>query len=408
MKKYPIIIFILFFAILIVFSFIKEPQKDNRIIIRFSSWGSQSETKILKQLINKYEEEKNIKIEFIHIPQNYFQKIHLLFASGLEPDVVFMNNQHIQKYIKANLIEDISSYINSEDFYEEALNCFKYKNGIYAFPRDISTLVIYYNKEILSKAGINPHKTIYDLKTFINALKEIKKQNIYGINYEADSLYWSYYLAANGGGIISDKTDKLIITTQESKNAIKLYSDMINKYKIMPSKAEIGSKTTAQMFINKEIAMYLGGRWMVPKFREVIDFDWDIMEFPTLNNNKLYSDASGWAISSKSKHKREAIEFVKYLSNENSLKEMANSGLIIPANKNAAKWLIKNDKNKKPKNSEIFLKMLNRTKPTPVNEHYASINDIINEKAEIIFSGQKTVEEVFDNRTIKKIESYLK
>ena len=406
MKK--IILFSITFILVLLLLYIPHIKNKENNIIRFSSWGSQSETAILKNIIKEYEKKYGIRIEFIHIPQNYFQKIQLLFASGLEPDVIFINNQNIRMYIKANLLEDLSPYINTNDFYDEALNCFKYKDGIYAIPRDISTLVLYYNKKILKESKINIEEKLKDLKTFTEILKKLHNENHFSINYETDSLFWTYYLASTGGGILSDDGKNLIINNEKSIAAIKLYTDLINLYKVMPSKGQIGSKTTAQMFINEELAMYLGGRWMVPKFREVINFDWDIMEFPSSDNNKLYADASGWAISKNSKNKKAAIEFIKFISNENSLKELAKTGLIIPANKKAAEWTINNDKNKAPAHSEIFIKMLKNTKPTPVNENYASINDIIKERIELVFSGKQTPEKAFDEKTIKKLESLIK
>ena len=48
---------------------------------------------------------------------NYFQKLHLLFASNMEPDVVLINNQNIPVYSKflTNLEEIIDSYIKKID-----------------------------------------------------------------------------------------------------------------------------------------------------------------------------------------------------------------------------------------------------------------------------------------------------
>ena len=60
--------------------------------------------------------------------------------------------------------------------------------------------------------------------------------------------------------------------------------------------------------------MYLSGRWLVPKFREVLTFDWDIIAFPVKDDAKILSDASGWGLSKESKHKQEAIDFIKFLS----------------------------------------------------------------------------------------------
>ena len=51
--------------------------------------------------------------------------------------------------------------------------------------------------------------------------------------------------------------------------------------------------------------------------------------------------------------------------------------------------------------------MLEYTKPTPVNENYNYINDILREKTQSIFSGEKKEEEVFEYKTINKLESKL-
>ena len=254
MKKIVFLLLFLFIFLLIIFHSYKNKNIENKITIKFSSWGSQSETIIINKLIKKYENDNpNIKIDFIHIPQNYFQKIQLLFASNLEPDVIFINNQNIKMYIKADMLEDLTSYIKKELYFNEALNCFKYNDKIYAIPRDISTLVIYYNKDMLKNAGINPNKDIKDIFSLKDSAIKLTNKNHFGINFEEDVLYWSYYLASNGGGIFSDDIKKLIITKPESIEALQLYTDLVNKYHAAPTKAEIGSMTTAQMFINKKI-----------------------------------------------------------------------------------------------------------------------------------------------------------
>lgn len=408
MKKNIFLLVTFFIIVLIIFFSYKNTNIEKKTIIKFSSWGSQSETLIIEDLIRKYEEiHPNIKIEFIHIPQNYFQKLQLLFASNLEPDVIFINNQNIKMYVKANLLEDMTTIIKKDEYYEEALNCFKDNNKIYAIPRDISTLVLYYNKEMLKEAGINPNKDIKDINSLKDSAIKLKNKNHFGINFEEEVLYWSYFLSSNGGGIYSDDMKKLIITEEKSIEALQLYTDLINKYHAAPTKSEIGSMTTAQMFINKKLAMYLSGRWITPKFRQTITFDWDIIEFPVSYNNKVYIDASGWAISKKSKNKTEAMKFIQFLSSDKSIDKMAQTGLIIPAKIKSAKKLIEEDKNKKPYHSYLFIEMLPKTKPTPINENYKIINDIIKETTEPLFNGKKDIKNTFDNKTKKKLESLI-
>lgn len=405
MKKILVIIFTILICIT-AFSKIKntEPQKT----IKFASWGSQSETKILKELLQDFEKNNKINVEFIHIPENYFQKIHMLFASNLAPDVIFTNNHHLKMYTDANLLEDLTQYIkNKEDFYSISLDCLSDNGKIYAIPRDISNLVLYVNKDALKEAKIEYKKKIETLDELKEIATKLTNDKRFGINFEENSLYWLYYLGANGGGIISDDLKKIIINTKKSSEALKLYADFANKYNIAPTKAQIGSMTTAQMFINQKIAMYLGGRWMVPKFRETITFDWDIVEFPSSIENKVFVDASGWAITKQSKQKENALKLILFLSSYESINRLAESGLIIPARiKSANKYMLK-EKNKKPNNSDIFLTMLENAKPTPTNKNYSEINDILKERIKNMLSGKNNVEDVIDKKIIRKVESLL-
>ena len=211
-----------------------------------------------------------------------------------------------------------------------------------------------------------------------------------------------YYLASNGGGAITDNKTDLLINTEESLSALNFYSNLINEYRIIPTKADVGSMTSAQMFINGKLAMYLGGRWMFPAFSETITFDWGTTTFPSSTKNKLYIDASGWAISKKSKKKDKAVELVKFLSSKNASIKFVKSGLIVPARKDTIEiFLQENNKN------NAFIEMLENAKPTPTNKNYSKINDILKEKSQTIFTQNIKAENIFDKKTINKLESLL-
>ncbi len=401
MKKIIIFLSVLLLAGLIYVYKPKEAQ-DSRIVLSFSFWGSQSETAVLNQVIQNYElNNPDIKINCIHVPKNYFQKLQLLFASGLEPDIIFINSSNIKMYINAGLIEDLTPFFDKSDFFPQALNCFSKNGKIYAVPRDISNLVIYYNKDLLNNINLT------SINDILAVGKKLREKNIFAVNSEDNPVFWLYYLSSAGGGALSDDLAEIIINSDASLKSLKFCSDLINKYHYAPDKSEIGSMTTAQMFINGKIAMYLGGRWMVPKFRETVKFNWDVAGFPVSNPNKVYIDASGFAVSKNSKHKKEAVDFVKYLSSKECIEKFTQDGLIVPARKSASDKMLKIDKIKKPYNSEIFINMLNNAKPTPVNENYGTINDILTEKAQIIFYSNKPPEDAFDSKTIKKLESLL-
>ena len=84
------------------------------------------------------------------------------------------------------------------------------------------------------------------------------------------------------------------------------------------------------------------------------------------------------------------MKFIKFITSQKSLAALTKSGLIIPARKDTAYSNVFLDKTKKPASSEIFLKIIETGKVTPVNENYQKINDILNTGLEPLFLGKKS------------------
>jgi len=365
-------------------------KKETATVIQFSSWGSKSEIDILKPILNDFEKENpNIKVDFMHIPQNYFQKIHLLFASNTAPDVIFLNNHYLPIYANAGLLEDLSdSELITKKFYNKSIEALSYNNKIYAIPRDISNLVVYYNKNLFDKNNLNYPNKETTFSDFLELALKLtnKEKGIYGVSFEEDPLFYLPYLMSEGGGILADDLKTNILNTPESIQGITFYSNLRNKYNVAPKRNENASATMAQMFLQGKIAMHISGRWLVPKYRESAHFDWDITQFPKGTKGSIVPlDASGWAISSKSTKKNEAKLLIKYLSSKESLDKFSESGLIVPARIDSANSEYFLDK-LKPKNAKVFLDIIETSKPTPVNVNYNEILDKTKQELEPIFN----------------------
>lgn len=364
-----------------------DKQNEGKTVIQYASWGSKSEVDILKPLLVDFEmENPDLKVEFMHIPQNYFQKIHLLFASNTAPDVIFINNLYLPLYANAGVLENLDDYdINQKDFYKKSLDALSWKGKLYAVPRDVSNLVIYYNKEIFKSANLSYPKENWTMDEFLHIAKILtKRPNVFGISFEEDSLFYLPYLMSEGGGILSDDLSREIIEDSSSQSGLKFYANLRKKYHVAPTKSESASATMAQMFLQGKLAMHLSGRWLVPKYREEAVFEWDIVPFPRGASGSIVPlDASGWAISKNSKHKQDAFRLIKFLSSKTSIEKLAESGLIVPARKDCA-FVIENDK--KPKNSHVFIDVIHTSKPTPVSVDYNVLNDKLKEKNERLFN----------------------
>lgn len=212
------------------------------------------------------------------------------------------------------------------------------------------------------------------------------KTDVWGIGFEEDPYYFLPYLMSEGGGILSDDTNTIIINSPESKKGLQFYADLRNKYHVAPTASESASETMAQMFLDGKIAMHLSGRWLVPKYRQDAKFNWNVINFPAGDKGSIVPlDASGWAISKNSKHKKEAQKLIEYLSSKKSIEKFSKSGLIVPARIDVAKGEFSQSENSPP-NPKVFLDIIKSSKPTPVSINYSEIIDDIKEKTNYLFN----------------------
>ena len=355
-------------------------QKDNHTTIEFASWGSKSEIDILKPILNDFEKANpDIKVNFMHIPQNYFQKIHLLFASNTAPDVIFINNLYLPIYANANLLEKLQ--VPQNEYYQQALQALSWNGKLYAIPRDVSNLVVFYNKDLFDKKHIKYPNSNWTYSEFLKTAQNLTGNGVFGISFEEDPLFYLPYLMSNDGGILPSE-----IKQKGSQDGLNFYADLRKKYHVAPLKSESASATMAQMFLQQKIGMYISGRWMVPKLREEAKFDWDIVQFPNGEKGSIVQlDASGWAIAKSSQHKQEAQKLIEYLSSKESSEKFTTSGLIVPARYDVAnsKYFLDGEK---PKNSKIFLKIIKTSKPTPVTIDYREVTDKLKKSMETKFN----------------------
>ena len=386
--------------------------------ITFSTWGSKSEIATVKSLINKFEKENpDIKVELIHVPDNYFQKLHLLIASNLAPDVMFVNNLNSRIYIDAGKFEPLNDYLNSSeklsqsDFVPKALEPMTYNGSVYAVPRDVSNMLIYYNKAIFDKYSVpypDNNWTKEDFfKTAISLTKDTNndgKTDIFGFGFEKNSLFWLPFLLSDGGGIISYDEKEIILGEKNSIDALQFYIDLRNKYHVAPKADEQASLTTSQLFMQGKVAMHLCGRWCSLTYKNNADFDWDVVTFPKFKKGSVTGlDASGWAISSSSENKKAAWKFVEFMASDESSSFITKDGLIFPANKAASHSV--EFTNPPPKNIQAFYDTLKNSRSTPLCIKYSEINDMLHERLEPVFDGKITAEKALDKEFINRLKT---
>lgn len=385
---------------------------DRPVQLRLSTWGSAQEMAVIREIVSDFEAKyPDMAVEILHIPQNYYQKLHILIAGGLTPDVMFTNSISFPVYavhgIFAPLDDPIarSNAISRQDFYPNALKAFTWhdetgKPSLQVIPRDISNLVVYYNEDLFRKAGVAVPQagwTWADLvekgRALTHDLDGDGRVDQFGMSfYDKPPLYWMPFVWSAGGWMFSPDYRQLVLGSPEALSGLRYYADLRNRYHVAPRLEESGGMTMAQLFLQQRIAMMVSGRWNVPLLREQAGFGWDVAPLPIgpSGESRVGIDASGYAVSADTPYPKAAFALVEHLTSRESIEKVARSGLIVPARKDVAESPVFLSPNRQPTHSRVFLDVIEFGVPTRTPPRWNEISEVILLALEPVWNGRQT------------------
>ena len=381
-------------------------EKSPKTTLQFSFWGSSEELQSIQNVIHQYEvTHPNIHIQAIHIPDNYFQKLHILIAADLTPDVMMLNSYYLPVYAEANKLLPIASLKHRNDFYSQPIQALSYKKIPYAFPRDISDLVVFVNLDLLHQQHILAPKSNWSMRDMLTISQKIIKQptqqsNVYGISFSDKPLFWLPYVWSFGGSLKQ-------LESPQSIAGLQFYADLVNKYHVAPSSKQIGTQGMSQLFTNRQLVFFVSGRWSVPFLRKTATFNWDALPFPRgPAGNIVGIDASGYAVSANSKNKQAALNFASYLTSTEALHSLTLTGLILPAQKKLAMSPAFIQKEKMPQHNNYFIQAIHKGQPTDVPSNWNEISEAMGLGLAPLWSGEKQAAEILPQLIPKLKKEY--
>ncbi len=100
------------------------------------------------------------------------------------------------------------------------------------------------------------------------------------------------------------------------------------------------------------------GRWQVPLYRTIRDFDWDFAPLPHAAGREPANGVptTSWAMAKGGRHKAEAWKLMKFLLGRQGQEMVCKSGLAIPALRSVAESPCFTDPTAKPDSDDVFLR----------------------------------------------------
>ncbi|MFH1758385.1 MAG: extracellular solute-binding protein [Pseudomonadota bacterium] len=327
------------------------------------------------------------------------------------------------------LMKDQGIKIDWADYLSVVRSYYSKGGNLYSMPFNSSTPILYYNKTIFEKAGLNPMNPPTTFEEIEKCARAAVSKGITKIGFTVAWPSWTLMenmhtwndqpFANNNNGFSAMATQLKIngklgvqildLLTRWQKEGIFTYSGRTNR--------------GDQPIINGQAAIGLASTALVGTLTRTAKFDWGTGSLPKLTGypqgNSIIGGASLWVMKGhKKEHYKAVAKFFEFLGQpEQQGWWHANTG-YFPLTRAAVKALPE-DHFRKNSNLWTAFAQITKGKTTPNSQgirlgNFPAIRDTIEAEMENVFSGKKTPQQGLDdavkkgNATLKEFASFYK
>lgn len=251
---------------------------------------------------------------------------------GDEPDVFIVLEEDFNTLAEIGMLEPLDGYLqtseafNLEDYYQKALEAGQYNGQQMSMPFEVVPTFLAMNKSLLKSEGQNVPDVDWTMEDYLTISERLTKDkdgdndfDTFGtIGYEWDMAYY----AMNG---TFDEGDKAVRVYKEDilKNAIDYMKALqnLNKGHVVSNYDFSQGKVGFKSFSLAEFRAFKPYPYKVKKYS---NFDWGAIPYPRQDNytgkSKLYTVQ--WGMSSRSKEKELAWDFIRFMTEDPRVQEM--------------------------------------------------------------------------------------
>lgn len=277
--------------------------------------GSESQAKVIQGLGNEFFKDKGVGFRCEAISWGDAHTKYLTSIAGeVMPDIGTMGLTWGTEFGSLGAMLDLAKEfpadikIIKEKTFSGLWDSVEHKGSVYGIPFDLSVQVMFYRNDIIAK----PPKTWQELEDVLLSLKKQEK----GMIFDWGSMSWigfAPYLWQAGGDFYNSQGSKATLDSEAGVSALKFFSRLYTELGVPKTQIplEQGMRTG-------DFPLAISGNWKIDSLRlcaPEIKGKWSIALLPAGPSSRHTAFLGGriMGIFNKSKHKKEAWEFIKFL-----------------------------------------------------------------------------------------------
>jgi ABC-type glycerol-3-phosphate transport system substrate-binding protein len=329
----------------------------NPATVRMWSWYGEQKDEFPKLVAKFQAAHPNIKVQnrVFGTPDQYLPALQAAVAAGDVPEI-FAPHTRALTYGTGGISADLKSALGDSflaDFFDSANQEYTLDGKQYAVGWMAQTFGLFYNPDIMSKAGVDP-ESIETWDDLIAAAPKFKAVNKYGVSISCNpgTSAMDFFLPLLTQ-VSNDPTfflkldqgqDGLTWEDPTVVKALELQKRIVDAGVFQPGTTGTSGDQAPQIFYTEKSAMLFNGSWSPQGFVQNASKEfvkkYKVMKNPAISAGAKHWTANqagaGWAVSDTSKNKDAAITFLKFLYDEANYSPTMNNSNSMPATKSAA------------------------------------------------------------------------
>ncbi len=307
------------------------------VTIQFANWvtaETATRANMLKVIAAFEKQHPGVKVVNTAIPfETMYQQLVTMASAGNLPDVIQLNGPWPAELGAANDLVDLTAIAGPhylKDNYPGALAAGAYGGKIYAMPLSLTPHALWYDKNLMRQAGLDPNKPPTTMAALNADLAQIKvklgSKGVYGIGLDTSKIdyalteFFPFFYAYGARPLYNNRPN---FDTKQVANALQWLRDDV-KEGYTPTGQDV--RTIRELMAKNKIVFRLDGPYLVGILRSLNPalnggafYDtWGVTTVPVGVSGTSYTlaDLHQIGISTQSKNKALDWAFIKFLESD--------------------------------------------------------------------------------------------
>jgi len=308
----------------------QSSSSDGKVTLKFfHRWPKEPEKSYFEEAVKEFEAahpDIHIQTEAV-LNDSYKDKVKVMLGTTSPPDIFFSwSDRFAYKFIKGDKALDLSSYYQqdkdwSSQLVQSQIKPFTHDGKQYGVPWQMDAKSFFYNKDIFHTLHLKPPATWDELITVSEKLKE---NGYIPISFGTKAPWTiSHYIGTLNQRMVDEKTRAKDYSPETGEFTDEGYVKALEKLQeLLPYFTKhvnsVDHEYVRQQFTSGKAAMIYAE---TAEIKLVEPVNLGLFPFPKISGEKgspraLTGSPEGFMISSKTKHPKEAMEFLQFLTSK--------------------------------------------------------------------------------------------